>query len=259
MIHRPPAIFVHRLLAIVYWLSAGGAAAAVWSTNLTAAIQSSTASNRPILLYFTATWCGPCRQMARTTLPDVGVETGLDRYTLVSLDIDAFPDAAAARQVTSIPAFLVLTPDGTTEASRATGYQAPLEFQRFLGTGLGASEQAQARQASVRKAREGIQSALQGSAGTPRQAAVAQLIELCSDRDPATQAFVKEQLERLAGKAPAELQPALEHAQLGVRLAAANALRTKSGDTFEFDPWAPLEERQAAVAQWRATLAQPPR
>ena len=131
--------------------------------------------------------------------------------------------------------------------------------QRFLGAGLGASEQAQARQAIVRKAREGIHSALQDSTGAPRQAALKHLIELCSDRDPATQAFVKEQLERLAGKAPADLQPALEHAQLGVRLAAANALRVKSGDAFEFDPWAAPEERQSAVARWLATLAHLPR
>jgi thioredoxin 1 len=58
-------------------------------------------SDKPVLVDFWATWCGPCRQVA-PVLEDIAAEHG-DKLTVVKLDVDATQETAAAYNVLSIP------------------------------------------------------------------------------------------------------------------------------------------------------------
>ncbi len=58
-------------------------------------------SDKPVLVDFWATWCGPCRQVA-PVLEDIAAEHG-DKLTVVKLDVDANQETAAAYNVISIP------------------------------------------------------------------------------------------------------------------------------------------------------------
>ncbi|MGW1027525.1 thioredoxin [Streptomyces sp. NPDC002577] len=67
------------------------------------------ASGVPVLVEFTADWCGPCRQLA-PVLSDIAREES-DRLKVVQLDVDANPQTTIAYGVLSMPT-LMLFRDG---------------------------------------------------------------------------------------------------------------------------------------------------
>lgn len=59
----------------------------------------------PVLVQFTADWCGPCRQLA-PVLRDIASEEG-DRLRIVQLDVDRNPRTTIAYNVLSTPTLMV--------------------------------------------------------------------------------------------------------------------------------------------------------
>ncbi|HEU5115766.1 MAG TPA: thioredoxin family protein, partial [Isosphaeraceae bacterium] len=70
---------------------------------------------RPIILDFTATWCGPCQAMKPVVeqLKDAG-------YPVRAVDIDQHPDLAERYNVHAVPTFVIVQPDGQ-ELERVSG------------------------------------------------------------------------------------------------------------------------------------------
>jgi len=56
---------------------------------------------RPVLAYFTASWCGPCKQLRPLLEKTVTAQAG--RVLLAVIDIDQNPDLATAMHVQSVP------------------------------------------------------------------------------------------------------------------------------------------------------------
>ncbi|MEU6389050.1 thioredoxin [Streptomyces sp. NPDC046939] len=59
----------------------------------------------PVLVEFTAEWCGPCRQLA-PVLKSIAQEEK-DRLDVVAIDVDANPETAAKYNVLSMPTLMV--------------------------------------------------------------------------------------------------------------------------------------------------------
>ncbi|AGS71905.1 thioredoxin [Streptomyces collinus Tu 365] len=59
----------------------------------------------PVLVQFTADWCGPCRQLA-PVLRDIAAEKA-DRLKVVQLDVDRNPETTVAYGVLSTPTLMV--------------------------------------------------------------------------------------------------------------------------------------------------------
>ena len=106
-----------------------------WRKTLAEAKREAAASHKPVLAYFTATWCGPCQQLKRQTWTDAKVQAALaERFVPVKIDVDEHRDLAQEFEVTGIPRLQVIQPDGTLGASRV-GFIAPDELLGWLQGG----------------------------------------------------------------------------------------------------------------------------
>jgi thiol:disulfide interchange protein len=87
-----------------------------------AALSQASTSNKPTLLFFTASWCPPCKAMKRDVLSDASIASVIAaQYVAVYVDVDERSVDARRFQVSSMPTFVVLNPDGTERVRRVGG------------------------------------------------------------------------------------------------------------------------------------------
>jgi len=242
-------------ILIVFALSAAAVFADIppgWPTNFAAIVGKG--GERPVLCFFTASWCGPCKLMTHITLTDPTVTDMLGDWDRVAVDIDQQPAIAAQHGIEAVPTFVLFTAGGR-EVKRTTGYHDADEFIAWLTNGMATVAVAQAQQ---KWAQERLARAISMALSTNSLPdAARQLLDLLPDADPAEQKAVLDQLAVLAAKDPALLLPGLEHPRLIVRIRTANLLHDKLGDDFAVDPWADADVRHQAVVRWQEKLAGP--
>ncbi len=83
-----------------------------WRTNFGTAQQEATAARKPMLVYFTADWCGPCQEMKRTVWTDADVDKAMGGYVPVKIDVDADEETAYKFGVNGIPRVQIVYPNG---------------------------------------------------------------------------------------------------------------------------------------------------
>lgn len=90
-------------------------------------------SDKPVLVYFWASWCGPCRLVS----PSINsiAETYADRLKVVKLEVDPNPEAVAKCKVEGVPALRLF--QGQELLHSHEGAITKPQIQAFLDEHLG--------------------------------------------------------------------------------------------------------------------------
>ena len=72
---------------------------------MTGSFEELIASEKPILIDFFATWCGPCKALS-PTLQQLAQEEG-EKIRIVKIDVDQNPKLAAKYKVSGVPTLIL--------------------------------------------------------------------------------------------------------------------------------------------------------
>jgi thiol-disulfide isomerase/thioredoxin len=225
-----------------------------WSTNFPAALKQAETKQQPVLAYFTASWCGPCKLMARTTLTNESVIETLKGFSYVAVDIDEQHDLAEKYGVRAVPSFHVLTAAGD-EVTTTTGYQEAGRFVQWLTNGLSEVRETIARQEKFKQTLASVDELIKKTDAESLRSAATQLLDLAGDREESIQKAATDRLTILAKYEPVLVLEGLNHPRLAARIRVANILKSQLGEGFDVDVWADPATRKKAVGQWRERLA----
>jgi len=227
-----------------------------WSNDYDKSLKSALQSRHPVLLDFSATWCGPCQMMARTTLKDKDVGQKLASFQKVKVDIDANAALAEHFGIHAVPTFVVVNPDGE-ELVRTTGAMDAAAFGEWLNSALSTAAMAAARRDSFDKEKMAVASDLTEASPDTRGRAVELLLEYSFRKEKYYRDFAEAHLKSAVRANPGLFLDALNHEKLAVRILASNLLRERLGAEFDFDPWAGAAARTAIIDKWKTRLAKP--
>ena len=120
---------------LVAWLEAPGSQLH-WEHSEAIAKRRASAESKPLLLDFTAQWCGACKELARETFADPTVMREASRFVAAKVDATSEDDPAVDRVkdkygVVGLPTVILLGADGQ-ERARITQFVPPDQFLATL-------------------------------------------------------------------------------------------------------------------------------
>lgn len=244
---RAPRI---RVLALT--LTAGLALSSLgraleFAPSLAAARESGDAA-KPVVVTFSAPWCGWCRKMAATTFPDPQVAAIAEQYLWVKLDPDEAPELAARAKVQGLPHTILLDAEDRILGSQP-GYMTPGALVQFLAESLTTPQPLDGLPESMLE-----QLAALDQSEDPA-AVVAQAIEFLARHEREDREAILTALQQAGPAVYPHLVSLLDAERLAIRSAAAGALQRLTAAELPFEPFADAALRLEQVEAWSEWIA----
>lgn len=109
-----------------------------YTGNYKEALQTAKSTNKPLFLYFTAKWCGPCQYMQQYIFPDEALSQYVTQnYIALKLDIDTQEGKLIYQKVhqpkgpMGVPAFIIMNSEEEV-LKRTAGAMKLVQLQAFL-------------------------------------------------------------------------------------------------------------------------------
>lgn len=203
---------------------------------------------KPVVITFSASWCGWCRKMSATTFTDPGVAEIASDFVWVKLDADEEPELAARYRVRGLPHVVLLDADERLLGSHP-GYLSPEALIAFLQQSL-ASPQPATTSAADLLAR------WQTANETNREVVLSDALEFLARAPQNERAALIAMLKQAGPSVYPSLVTRLEDDRLAVRAAAAGALRQLAVDAPPFDPFTDRATRTTQALAWKKWIGQ---
>jgi uncharacterized protein len=103
-----------------------------WHDDVDSALKDARDSHKPVLVFFTASWCQYCHKMENDTFTNPGIAHQINNdFVPLMVDVDAHKDLVEKYKVDMFPAMLFFGPDGQFH-TRSSGYKAVPETGKLL-------------------------------------------------------------------------------------------------------------------------------
>ena len=119
------------LVTITLGISQAQAASITWTESLSGALATAKKTGKPIFVDFSATWCGPCKEMKRITFKDAKVITESKKWIMVHIDGDKQEKVAARYKIEAYPTLIIMSPKGKV-ISRVEGAPDTTDFLKWM-------------------------------------------------------------------------------------------------------------------------------
>jgi len=119
------------LMAATMGISQAQAASITWTESLSGALATAKKNGKPVFIDFSAVWCGPCKEMKKTTFKDAKVVAESKKWIMVHIDGDKQEKVATKYKIEAYPTLVIMSPKGKI-ISREVGGLKTAEFLKWM-------------------------------------------------------------------------------------------------------------------------------
>lgn len=203
--------------------------------------------DRPVVVLFTASWCGPCKELTgalterfESELLKPSANSLFRSWVLVKVDVDERKDLADRFEIRGVPAMRVLDLNEKVLA-KTEGYDSYASFAEWLDN-------------CKRTSTPRVQRSLQNS--TDLTEVMAELVVLLGDRNLEIRERAMHRLSSDRKLTQRNILEVLQGGSLAQRLCSLEILRKWGIDVSGFDPWKPETFQDARIAKLRDAVVQ---